>query len=374
MRHRSLGNGGERNELPKMRSDVSRGSRILPLVRNAPERDRPPHAPGGTGREQGARRRHHGARPRGERTPADVQQSGGDPASGRRGGWEGDERGGRGGHTRGRGHLPGGQGSRGQDRRGREARGHEGHRKDWPDGPQDTREGSKPVGNPGEPRSPIQTVFYATGPSGFVGRTARVSVGRLLPVLLAALAIFAGTASGTAPRPLASPAGALVVTFDIPVDPGAADYVHRAAQAAIASNQDLVIVMNTPGGLLSNMVQIINSTQEVQNHGLAVYTFVPPAAFVASAGSYIALASNAIYMGNASVIGPSTPYIIGGDPSQVQHVQNFAKALITSLAQAHGYNVTAAIDMAQNNTAFSGSEAAAIGLVTGMAQSLNDFL
>src|SRR5438093_975185 len=79
-------------------------------------------------------------------------------------------------------------------------------------------------------------------------------------------------------------------------------------------------------------------------------------------------------MGNASVIGPSTPYIIGGDPSQVQHVQNFATALMVSLAQAHGYNVTAAIDMAQNNTAFSGSEAAAIGLVTGMAQSLSDFL
>src|SRR2546428_12568816 len=76
--------------------------------------------------------------------------------------------------------------------------------------------------------------------------------------------------------------------------------------------------MNTPGGLLSNMVQIINSTQEVQNQGLAVYTFVPPASFAASAGSYIALASDAIYMGNASVIGPSTPYIIGGDPGHEQ--------------------------------------------------------
>src|SRR2546428_12217047 len=125
--------------------------------------------------------------------------------------------------------------------------------------------------------------------------------------------------------------------------------------------------MNTPGGLLSNMVQIINSTQEFQNNGFAVYTFVPPAAFAASAGSYIALASNAIYMGNASVIGPSTPYIIGGDPSQVQHVQNFAKALITSLAQAHGDNVTAPLDMAPNKTAFSRSETPPIGPATGMA-------
>lgn len=196
----------------------------------------------------------------------------------------------------------------------------------------------------------------------------------ILTVLLAASAVSAGTASAVAPRPLASPAGALLVTFDIQVDAGAADYVHRAAQAAVASNQDLVIVMNTPGGLLSNMVQIINSTQEVQNHGLAVYTFVPPAAFAASAGSYIALASNAIYMGNASVIGPSTPYIIGGDPSQVQHVQNFATALIRSLAEAHGYNVAAAVDMAENNTAYSGMRAAQIGLVTGMADSIDSFL
>src|SRR3989475_1731443 len=239
-----------------------------------------------------------------------------------------------------------------------------------------TRSGrrSEPVGNPDNPGSPIQTVFYASGPSGCVGRTAAIGLCGVLTLLLMALTVSAGTATAVAPRPFASPAGALLVKFDIQVDAGGADYVHRAAQAAIASNQDLVIVMNTPGGLLSNMVQIINSTQEVQNNGFAVYTFVPPAAFAASAGSYIALASNAIYMGNASVIGPSTPYIIGGDPSQVQHVRNFATALMVSLAQAHGYNVTAAIDMAQNNTAFSGSEAAAIGLVTGMAQSLSDFL
>src|SRR6058998_4165064 len=211
-------------------------------------------------------------------------------------------------------------------------------------------------------------------PSGYVGRTAAIGLCGLLVLLLTALTVSAGTASAVVPRPLASPAGALLVTFDIQVDAGAADYVHRAAQAAIASKQDLIIVMNTPGGLLSNMVQIINSTQEVQNQGFAVYTFVPPAAFAASAGSYIALASNAIYMGNASVIGPSTPYIIGGDPSQVQHVQNFATALMVSLAQAHGYNVTAAVDMAENNTAYTAVEAASVGLITGLVDTYAGFL
>src|SRR3989442_12965968 len=138
MRHGSLGNGGERDELPKMRSDVSRGSRILPLVRNAPERDRPPHAPGGTGREQGARRRHHGARPRGERTPADVQQSGGDPASGRRGGWEGDERRGRGGYHPRPSPPPGRQRKSGQKPPGRGTPRAQRHPKDSADRPPTT--------------------------------------------------------------------------------------------------------------------------------------------------------------------------------------------------------------------------------------------
>src|SRR3989440_3661946 len=209
---------------------------------------------------------------------------------------------------------------------------------------------SESAGNPDDPGSPIQTVFYACGPSGYVGRTAAIGLCGVLTLLLTALTVSAGTASAVVPGPLASPAGALLVTFDIQVDAGAADYVHRAAQAAIASKQDLIIVMNTPGGLLSNMVQIINSTQEVQNQGFAVYTFVPPAAFAASAGSYIALASNAIYMGNASVIGPSTPYIIGGDPRQGVHVQKFAPGLPGFLGQGPGYKVAAPLAIAQNKT------------------------
>src|SRR5713226_4942814 len=119
MRDGFLGNGGERNELSEMWSVVARGSRVLPLVRNSTERDRPPHAPGGTGREQGSRRRDHGARPRGERTPTNVRQGGPDLASRRRG------------------QRADGQGSRGQDRRGREAGGHEGDREDRERGPQD---------------------------------------------------------------------------------------------------------------------------------------------------------------------------------------------------------------------------------------------
>src|SRR5213078_947801 len=219
--------------------------------------------------------------------------------------------------------------------------------------------------------------FLRPRPSAFVrGNGIRVPWG-VLAAFLALMAVSVGTVALNEPRPLASPNGALVVTFDIQVDPGAADYVERAAQAALASNRDLFIVMNTPGGLRGNMQQIVTSIVKVQDESqgrLAVYTFVPPGALAASAGSYIALASNAVYMGSGSIIGPSTPYIIGGDPLEQQHVQNAMVAYIRSLAERHGYNVAAAVSMAENNTAYSATQAASLGLVTGMRETLDAFL
>ncbi|HEX9341175.1 MAG TPA: NfeD family protein [Thermoplasmata archaeon] len=207
-----------------------------------------------------------------------------------------------------------------------------------------------------------------------MGRPAAIGAFLLLAFLIAAIAVPAGTVSTTGKGPLAAPSGVLLVTFDIAVDAGAADYVERAAQAAIAAHEDLVIVMNTPGGLLVNMQQIVVSIQSVQDNGLAVYTYVPPVSLAASAGSYIALATNAIYMGNGSIIGPSTPYIVGGDPSQVEHVQNAMIAYISALAGKNGYNVTAAANMAANNTAYTSVEANRIRLITGLADSLPSFL
>ncbi len=202
-----------------------------------------------------------------------------------------------------------------------------------------------------------------------MGRTAGVF---LLAIMLGV--IGSAAISAALPRPLATPPGAVLITFNVAVDPGSADYVQRAAQAAIAAGDDLIIVMNTPGGLLVNMQQIVVTIQGVQSHGLAVYTFVPPVAFAASAGSYIALATNAIYMGSGSIIGPSTPFVVGGDPSEEQHVKNAMIAYIASLAQKNGYSVVAAIDMAANNTAYPAAQAAAVGLVTGRAETLDSFL
>ncbi|MBX8635005.1 MAG: ATP-dependent Clp protease proteolytic subunit [Thermoplasmata archaeon] len=178
----------------------------------------------------------------------------------------------------------------------------------------------------------------------------------------------ADTASATAHRSV------IVVNFNIAVDQGAASYVQTAASAAISNHEDMVIVMNTPGGLLENMLSIVSAIQSVQSRGLSVYTYVPPDGAAASAGSYIALATNRTYMGDGSVIGPSTPYIIGGTALEEQHVKNFSVQFIGALASRNHYNVSAAENMAENNVAYNASTAYAIGLISGEAQSFSEFL
>src|SRR5205814_9232616 len=67
-------------------------------------------------------------------------------------------------------------------------------------------------------------------------------------------------------------------------------------------------------------------------------------------------------------------YIIGGDPLEQQHVQHAMAAYIRSLAERHGYNVAAALSIAANPTAASATQAASLGLVTGMRETLDAFL
>src|SRR5438309_10027200 len=141
-------------------------------------------------------------------------------------------------------------------------------------------------------RESIQTVFYASGPCMVVREPARKAAVALVSALVLSI-VFSVAAGSATHRVLASPAGAIVVTFNLQVDPGSARYGQRAAQAAMAVNEDLVIVMNTPGGLLDSMIQITSvSIADVQSHGLAVYTYVPPSALAAPPWRYIGPASH----------------------------------------------------------------------------------
>ena len=143
----------------------------------------------------------------------------------------------------------------------------------------------------------------------------------------------------------------VVIEMDVPIDQGATSLTARAIQSAEGDNAAAVIInMNTPGGSLNDMISIVDS---INASTVPVYTYVGNDSGATSAGSYIAMATEKIFMGPGSQIGPSTPYILGGGTALEQnHTTMYAVSFMDALAQAHGRNVTAATQMALYNVAY----------------------
>lgn len=165
----------------------------------------------------------------------------------------------------------------------------------------------------------------------------------------------------------------IVVSLIVSVDPGSSIFMNRIADYAVSQGASAVIIeMNTPGGLLTDMVSIISSLTKINQTGIPTYTYVVPNGLAASAGSYIAMATDKILMGSGSIIGPSTPIVVGGTALEQNHTQAAMLSLMTSLAQKGGRNSTAAYDMVQADQAFTASEAYQYHLIDGVANSLDE--
>jgi membrane-bound serine protease (ClpP class) len=167
----------------------------------------------------------------------------------------------------------------------------------------------------------------------------------------------------------------VVVNFDVPVDAGSSAFMVRAVSLAQSQGAAAIVIeMNTPGGLLSDMLSIVQSIQNANQSGIPTYTYVPPAALAASAGSYIAMATNKILMGPGSEIGPSTPIVVGGSSLQQNHTEDAMIKLMVGLAQKWNRNSTAAYYMVYGDQAFSADEAYEFHISNGFASSLSQAL
>jgi membrane-bound serine protease (ClpP class) len=192
----------------------------------------------------------------------------------------------------------------------------------------------------------------------------------LLLFLLLLVNCFAGAHTVSADSP---PGSVVIINFDVAVDPGSSAFVQGAINYALSQKASaIVIVMNTPGGLLSDMINIISYITEANQSGIPVYTYVVPNGLAASAGSYIAMATNKILMGPGSLIGPSTPEVIGGTALEQNHTQAAMLQLLVSLAQEWGRNTTAAYNMVQYDQAFSADQAFSYHVSNGFAGSLSE--
>ncbi len=167
----------------------------------------------------------------------------------------------------------------------------------------------------------------------------------------------------------------LIINLTEEINPGSSNMFRRELSNINSSHISAVIInMNTPGGILGNMISMVQYINHTEREGIPVYTYIAPDSLGASAGSYVAMASTSIYMGKGSEIGPSTPIVVGGTSLEQKHTTNAMESFMTSLANAHNRNATAAFNMVSNNTAYNETQAVKNGVVNGFSPSLNAFI
>lgn len=168
------------------------------------------------------------------------------------------------------------------------------------------------------------------------------------------------------------------------VNPIIAEYLTETMEkAASDGNQFILIQMDTPGGLMDSMREIIKSilTSRIP---VVVYTY-PKGAQAASAGGFIMLSSHVAAMAPGTEIGamhPVSPMLDfmkkdrQGDPEGVMEkkVLNDTIAYARSLAQKRGRNEEWAVDAVSRAISSSYLEAKKAGVIDIVAEDVNDLM
>ena len=184
------------------------------------------------------------------------------------------------------------------------------------------------------------------------------------------------------------------------ITPGSVRYLQRAIQQAGDANAEcIIIVLDTPGGLLDSTEKLVDSILESR---VPVVVYVPPPdAQAASAGGFITLAAHVAAMAPHARIGAMTPVSLGGlpisppqgpetpaKPSEQESekdeaatskplerkIINDSVAWARSLAEMHGRNADWAAQAVRDAIVVTGTEALEQGVIDLVADDFEDLL
>jgi membrane-bound serine protease (ClpP class) len=163
--------------------------------------------------------------------------------------------------------------------------------------------------------------------------------------------------------------------IDGSINPATSDFIHKCIRDAVSKNAEcLVIELNTPGGLLKSTRYIVS---DLLTSEIPVIVFVSPSGSqAASAGVFIALASNIVVMAPGTNIGASHPVGMSGQIDSVMNEKatNDAAAFIRSISEKRQRNVQWAEDAVRKSVSISENEALNLKVIDLIANDLNDLL
>lgn len=157
-----------------------------------------------------------------------------------------------------------------------------------------------------------------------------------------------------------------------PITPVVADHLESTiATAAAAGHEALVVTLDTPGGLVSSMRDIV---QEFLGAPLPIVVYVSPrGADAGSAGTFITLAAHIAAMAPATTIGAATPVDLEGGEVGDKIVEN-AAAYARTIAEERGRDVEFAVDAVRDGRSITSSEALEIGAIDLIAPDVESLL
>ena len=168
------------------------------------------------------------------------------------------------------------------------------------------------------------------------------------------------------------------ITVDAPIHPISSEYIIKSLDRAEKENASLIIlVLNTPGGLDSSMREII---ARILSSKVPVATYVSPSgARAASAGFYIAIASDIFVMTPGTSTGAAHPVGVsltgqGMDKTMEEKVTNDAASYIKTLAEKRGRNVRLAEEAVRKSVSFTEKEALDQGLIDLVAKNEQEII
>lgn len=174
------------------------------------------------------------------------------------------------------------------------------------------------------------------------------------------------------------------------INPATDDYIRSGIESAREnSSEALIIILDTPGGLLTSTKEIVKS---LLNSPVPIVVYVyPSGATATSAGVFITLSANIAAMADGTSIGAAAPVLLGpggggqkskdeeegkngNDKKMSEKIENFASSFIESIAEKRGRNVKWAIDAVRNSASITATEALKKHVIDLISPNLNELI